>query len=120
MCFIAAFTVVNVTIVLASIFQLPRGLRGRVLPVPEPVHVGRPEVPERRDVPRADERDARPDLPVLVPRRLHGQLLRDRRLGQRLQRQPVPERRDMHPTEPHQLYVRLPARDERYLLLLTT
>ena len=94
-------------------FQLPRQLRGRVLPVQEPLHVGRPEVPERRDVQRGDVADARADLPMLLPHRLHGQLLRDRRALQRVQGQPVPERRHLHTHQPLGIQVHVSARLER-------
>ena len=94
-------------------FQLPRQLRGRVLPVQEPLHVGRPEVPERRDVQRGHVPDARADLPVLLPHRLHGQLLRDRRALQRVQGQPVPERRHLHAHQPLRVQVHVSARLER-------
>ena len=95
------------------LFQLPRQLRGRVLPVQEPVHVGWPEVPERRDVQRGDVADARADLPMLLPHRLHGQLLRDRRALQRVQGQPVPERRHLHTHQPLGIQVHVSARLER-------
>ena len=98
------------------IFQLPHGLRRRVLPVQEPLHVRRgPELSERRNLQRGHvrRRQARSHLPVLVSHRVHGELLRDRRPNQRLQGQPVQERRDLLPTLADKLHVHMPAGMER-------
>lgn len=102
-----------VVVMIFPSFQLPDELRGRVLPIQEPMHVGRSKVPERRHVQRGDVAHARAHLPVLLPDRLHGQLLRDRSAHQRVQGQPLPERSHVHPHQPLRVQMHVSARMER-------
>ena len=91
-------------------FQLPAAVRGRVLPVRQPVpHGSGTALPERRLVRRAAVVERRAELLVLVSAGLLGVAVRDPR-AQRVRRGAVPPRRHLPAAHARQLHVRLSDR----------